>query len=54
VSIPLTEEDIAARIEAIACYPSQLEVLFGGAEAMPQRVRDYVTRVGGERWWQLD
>lgn len=48
----LDEDDLAARIQAIACYASQLEVLFGDAGAMPERVRDYVTRIGGERLWQ--
>lgn len=51
---PLDEDDLAARVEAIACYASQLGVLFGGAEAMRQRVRGYVTSVGGERLWQPD
>ena len=52
--MPLDEDDLAAKIEAIDCYQSQLEVLFGSAEAMPDRVRDYVTLVGGERLWQPD
>ncbi len=51
-TIPLTEEDLTAKIRAIACYQSQLEMLFGSAEAMPGQVREYVTRVGGERLWQ--
>ena len=47
--IPLTEDDLAAKIRAIACYQSQLEGLFGGEEAMPERIRSYVAQVGGER-----
>ena len=50
--IPLDEDDLAAKIEAIDRYRSQLEVLFGSAEAMPDRVRAYVTLVGGERLWR--
>ena len=52
--IPLDEDDLTAKIEAIDRYQSQLEVLFGSPEAMPDRVRDYVTLVGGERLWQPD
>lgn len=52
VVTPLDEDDLAAKIEAIACYDSQLGVLFGGAEAMDDRVRGYVARVGGERLWE--
>jgi LmbE family N-acetylglucosaminyl deacetylase len=49
VAYPLDEDDLAAKIEAIACYRTQVAVLFGGAEAMPGRVRAYAARVGGER-----
>ncbi len=51
---PLDEDDVAAKIEAIARYESQLEVLFGGVEHMSDRVRGHVTRVGGERLWGPD
>jgi LmbE family N-acetylglucosaminyl deacetylase len=53
VVTPLDEDDVAAKIEAIACYESQPGVLFGGAEIMRDRVRAYVTDVGGERLWEL-
>jgi LmbE family N-acetylglucosaminyl deacetylase len=49
--IPLSEDEIEARIRAIACYPSQMFALFGKADAMPARVRNYVARAGGERYW---
>lgn len=52
VVTPLDEDNLTAKIEAIACYDSQLGVLFGGAETMPDRVRGYVFRVGGERLWE--
>jgi LmbE family N-acetylglucosaminyl deacetylase len=51
-TVPLTEDDLTAKVEAIACYESQLEVLFGSPQAMPGRVRGYATGVGGERLWQ--
>jgi hypothetical protein len=54
VVTPLDEDDLAAKIEAVACYESQLGVLFGGAEAMADRVRSYVTWAGGERLWGPD
>jgi LmbE family N-acetylglucosaminyl deacetylase len=50
--IELTPDEVDARLRAIACYSSQLPVLFGSADAMTQRVRNYVTRAGGERYWQ--
>ena len=52
--IPLTEEDLAAKIRAIACYRSQLDALFGGRERMSARVKEYTARVGGERLWLPD
>lgn len=54
--IRLNEQEIQARIAAIACYRSQLEALFGdtpsGASAMPAHLRKYISRAGGERYWQ--
>ena len=51
LSIALTEDDIAARIGAIKCYPSQQFALFEHAGNMPARVRNYIAAVGGERYW---
>jgi LmbE family N-acetylglucosaminyl deacetylase len=50
--MPLEEDNLAAKVEAIACYESQLGVLFGSTEAMQNRVKSYVTDVGGERLWE--
>lgn len=50
--VSLDEEDLAAKIQAIGCYTTQLEVLFETAGAMPARVRDHAAQVGGERLWQ--
>jgi LmbE family N-acetylglucosaminyl deacetylase len=51
---PLDEDDLAAKVEAIACYVSQLGTLFGGPAAMRERVRGFVSLVGGERLWEPD
>ncbi len=53
-TVPLGKEDLEAKIQAIACYESQVGVLFGSVEAMPERVRDYAIQVGGERLWMSD
>jgi LmbE family N-acetylglucosaminyl deacetylase len=53
-TVPLDKEDLEAKIQAVACYESQVRVLFDTVEAMPGRVRDYATRVGGERLWKSD
>ena len=50
--IELTPDEIEARIAAISCYQSQLFAVFSDAAAMPNRVRDYVSRAGGERYWE--
>lgn len=50
--VTLTEDEIEARMGAITCYPSQMLALFGSAEAMPERVRAYLARTGGERYWR--
>jgi LmbE family N-acetylglucosaminyl deacetylase len=36
--VPLTSEDLAAKTSALSYYRSQMYILFGGAEAMPNRV----------------
>ena len=55
VLIELTEDEIEARIAAIACYRSQLFAVFGDrtgdAAGMPALVREYIARTGGERYW---
>ncbi|MDX1520309.1 MAG: PIG-L family deacetylase [Anaerolineae bacterium] len=53
----LTEEAIAAKIESIAAYASQMQMLFGGEAAMANHVRAYALRVGegqlAERIWRF-
>jgi LmbE family N-acetylglucosaminyl deacetylase len=52
VLVPLDDNDVAAKVQAISCYKSQLRVLFGSAEAMPGQVRNYVSVARGERLWE--
>lgn len=52
IQVVLSEDEIDARIGAIACYPSQQFALFQQAETMPARVRAYIERAGGERYWR--
>ncbi len=50
-SLELSAEAVAARIEAICAYESQIAPLFGGVTELERRVRAYTRRVGGERFW---
>jgi LmbE family N-acetylglucosaminyl deacetylase len=52
ILIELTPEETDARVAAINCYQSQLFAVFGDAASMPQRVREYIARTGGERYWE--
>ncbi len=51
----ISAPNLQAKIESIGAYQSQLNVLFGGAEAMAAQVRDYALKVGegspAERIW---
>jgi LmbE family N-acetylglucosaminyl deacetylase len=53
----LSETAIAAKIEAVACYPSQISSFWDNLPAMAESVRQYARRVGqgsyAERLWQL-
>jgi LmbE family N-acetylglucosaminyl deacetylase len=48
----LSKPEVEARLNAIACYGSQLPALFGSVGAMPDSVRQYISCVQGERYWQ--
>jgi LmbE family N-acetylglucosaminyl deacetylase len=50
--IRLKSEDIEARIRAIACYQSQISTFFADANDLSRKVRQYVSEVGGERFWR--
>ena len=49
--ITLTEEALSAKIDAIACFTSQISTFFTGLEDMAHYVRGYNAAVGGERLW---
>ncbi len=55
--VPLTTEALAAKVEAIACYKSQLPGLFGDESALRERVKRYAHSLAGngpaERYWRL-
>ncbi len=52
----LAEADMQAKLDAVACYRSQLGVLFGGEAAMRERVSAYartlVVAGPAERYWR--
>lgn len=52
----ITEEELAARLEAISRYASQVDILWHEGDGLPQAVRRLATGVGGaghlERYWR--
>lgn len=50
--IALSSEALAARIEAIACYRSQLSTFFRDHDDLTRQVTEYVLEIGGERLWR--
>ena len=55
--IYLAEGDLSARVEAMACYASQLSSFWANRQAMDEAVRKFTGRVGqqapAERIWHL-
>lgn len=51
--IPLSEDDIKAKIEAISCYRSQLGTFFKEQDDLIRQVTGYVSDIGGERLWYI-
>lgn len=54
---PLTEQATAAKIDAIACYHSQISTFFANEDEMAARLRAYAAIAGGgkrqaERYWR--
>ena len=49
--IPLAEADLAARMDAVAAFVSQLSSFFNGRADLERQIRGYVQQVGGERLW---
>ena len=54
---PISSTSLQCKIEAIMAYQTQLDVLFGGPEAMIERVTNYAQSISSgilaERFWQL-
>ena len=51
-TIELSGEALAMRIEAIACYQSQLSTFFRDRQDLARQVSHYVQGVGGEQVWR--
>jgi LmbE family N-acetylglucosaminyl deacetylase len=51
-TIPLTGAAIAAKIEAIAAYTSQMSSFFNGRADLEQQIHQHAVAAGGERLWQ--
>ncbi|MBN1319109.1 MAG: hypothetical protein JXA42_26735, partial [Anaerolineales bacterium] len=49
--VSLNHSDIRARVEAIACYRSQIDTLFDDREKMESTVRRYTQWIAGEEGW---
>ncbi len=49
--IPLQEEDLAAKVEAIAAFVSQMSTFFEGHNDLVAQINAYAQQVGGERLW---
>jgi len=52
-TMPVSEEALAFKIEAISCYKSQISTFFTGIPDARQRVRSHTILAGGERLWSL-
>lgn len=52
IVVPLGEVELAAKIEAILAYRSQLSTFFADRDDLERQVRGYAASVGGERVWQ--
>ena len=49
--VRLEPANVEARIQAIACYRSQISTFFTDLEDLSAQVNRYVQKVGGERYW---
>jgi LmbE family N-acetylglucosaminyl deacetylase len=45
--VPLSEDDLAVKLDAMRCYRSHLHVLWDDMEQMEQLTRDYMINLGG-------
>lgn len=55
--VELGEADVQAKVEAIACYQSQMSSFWPNLQAMEQEVREMLVRTGNgvpaERYWRV-
>lgn len=51
--IPLSKNDLNAKIEAITCYQSQLSTFFNDQDDLVKQVAGYLVDIGGERLWHI-
>lgn len=49
--VHLEPANVEARIQAVACYRSQISTFFADLEDLSAQVNRYVGKVGGERYW---
>lgn len=49
--IRFSETELEAKIQAIACYESQLSSFFQDAEDLAQQIKNHHDQIGGERNW---
>lgn len=49
--VPLAPDDLDAKIEAVAAYPTQVRSIFGDRQRMEKAIRRHARRVGGELLW---
>ncbi len=53
IIIPLSKNDLNAKIEAITCYRSQLSTFFNNQDDLVEQVTGYLVKSGGERLWTI-
>jgi LmbE family N-acetylglucosaminyl deacetylase len=59
-AVPLNPEDVAAKVSALGYYRTQMAVLFGGGEAMPNRIwtlaasRSQQAPLAERLWWPAE
>jgi hypothetical protein len=50
--VPLSERALAAKIEAVACYGTQISSFWESDEAMARALTEQARQSGGECYWQ--
>jgi LmbE family N-acetylglucosaminyl deacetylase len=50
---PVAEDDLQAKVKAIAAYASQISTFWKDVETMETAVRAFAASTGGERLWRV-